>query len=327
MAERAVSAPVRRAPYRRTRTDNSRMLAPDRGIRPSGPWPAAAAGVLALIGLGVAPPPAAASFKVFPTLIDVKRDPGRAAVGSFNVALEGEGGRRFIVTVKDAVEQPNGTFAYQRPGTSPFSASNWVSVTPRGFAGGPNRTQPIEYRIAVPANAEPGDHATSVIVSRLPGSSQATAQPVEAVAVRLDVLVSGPVKTAAKITSLEAPSITGTSPVTVTASVENTGNVRLDFDHRNKGSLAILSGSDQKAATEFSGFLYPGQSRTFELSWDNPPLFGHFAATASVDEGRHVASESKSIWFVPWRQLGALILVALAALVITLGVHRRRLNG
>jgi len=312
---------------RRAFADTSRMLARHPGIRASRLRLVVAAGLLALALGAAAPSPAAASFKVFPTLIDVKRDPGQAAVDSFNIALRGEQGHRFTVAVRDAVEQPDGTFAYQKPGTSPFSASNWVSVTPRAFAGGPNRTQPIDFRIAVPANAEPGDHVTSFSVARLPTGHNTTVGPVEAIAVRMDAHVSGPLKPAAKITSLEAPSITGTSPVTVTASVKNTGNVRLDFDHRNKGSVAVLSGSDQKAATDFSGILYPGQSRTFELSWDNPPLFGHFTASASVDEGRHVASASKSIWFVPWRQLGALILVALAALVIALGVHRRRLAG
>jgi len=179
------------------------MLARHRGIRPSRSPLVAAAALLTLIGSGVAPSSAYATFKVFPTLIDVKRDPGQAAVGSFNVELKGEQGRRFAVTVKDVVEQPNGTFAYQRSGTSPFSASNWVSVTPRAFAGDPNRTQPIDYRVAVPLNAEPGDHVTSLIVARLPTSGQATVEPVEAVSVRLDVRVSGPVKPAAKITSLD----------------------------------------------------------------------------------------------------------------------------
>jgi len=272
--------------------------------------------------------PAAAhgSFKVFPTLIDIKRDPGQTAVGSFNVALKGERGHHLTVTVKDVVEQPDGTFAYQTAGTSPFSASNWVSLAPRAFAGAPNRTQPIDYRVAVPANAEPGDHVTSLIVARLPASRQATVEPVEAVAVRLDIRVSGPVKPAAKITSLETPNITGTSPVTASASIENTGNVRLDFDHRNKGELAILSGSDRKATSDFSGILYPGQSRTFELSWDNPPLFGHYTASASVDDGPSVVTASKSFWVVPWRQLGALVLVGLAGIVIALGIRRRRLE-
>ena len=52
--------------------------------------------------------------------------------------------------------------------------------------------------------------------------------------------------------------------------------------------------------------------------------FGDFEAVASVDAGAHPAHESKGFWVVPWREIGALVLVVLAALTIALGVRRRR---
>jgi hypothetical protein len=87
-------------------------------------------------------PTTLASFKVFPTLIDVKRPAGRAVSGTFNVDLKGERGRRFAVSVQDVVQQPNGTYAYENPSRSPFSASTWTTVSPTAFSGSPDRTQP-----------------------------------------------------------------------------------------------------------------------------------------------------------------------------------------
>jgi hypothetical protein len=269
-------------------------------------------------------PPAVGSFKVFPTVIDLDRDAGRPASGTFSVSMRGEAGRRFAVDVQDVVQQPNGTYAYQEPSRSPFSASSWVTVSPRTFAGDRNRTQPVEYRVLIPRRAEPGDHITSLTVRRLAKESQATAEPIQAVSVRLDVRVAGAARPEAEIASLEAPGVAGDSPVDLSAAVRNTGNVALDFDHANPGSLSVASGSDRKANADFAGILYPGQTRLFQLSWSNPPLFGSYTARASVDAGARVVSESKSIFVVPWRQLGALILVGLSAVVLVIGARRRR---
>jgi hypothetical protein len=270
---------------------------------------------------------AAASFKVFPTTVRLQRGPGQASVGTFNVALRGERGRRFRVETRDVAQQPDGSFAYVPASGSSFSASSWISASPRSFAGDPNRTQPVQFRVLVPSAAEPGDHVTSLLVERLPQGGAATTAPAEAVAVRVDIQVRGRAKPAAAITSLNVPSISGDNPVSVSAVVRNTGNVRLDFDHRNKGYLAVNSGSDRKAELGFDGLLYPGQSRSFQLSWDDPPLIGHYSAAASIELGKRVVDRSQSFYVFPWRQAGALVLIALAAAVLLIGVQRRRSNA
>jgi hypothetical protein len=280
--------------------------------------------VAALAALLAAAAPAGANFKVSPTVIDLHRSAGEASVGSFDVDLKKESSHRFQVAVEDLVQQPDGTFAYLPPSNSPYSASNWVAVTPRTFEGGPDRSQPIQYTVRVPEGAEPGDHFTSLTVKRLPSRRDVTAAPVQAISVRLTIRVAGQAKPGARIASLDVPKVVGESPVNVTAEIVNTGNVRLDFDRRNKGSLAVVSGSDEQARQEFTGVLYPGQTRLFELAWDNPPLFGRNDAEASVDVGPRDVRDSESFFVAPWRQIGALVLIGLAALVLGLGIRRRR---
>lgn len=270
------------------------------------------------------PAPAQATFSVFPTVIDVKRQRDEAAIGTFNVRLKGDESARFSVDVQDAVQQSDGSFAVQKPTNSPFSASTWVSVSPKRFSGGPNRTQPIEYRALVPEKAEPGDHVTSLTVKRLPEKGKETAAPLQAVSVRLTVRVAGAVRPQAQITSLEVPRITDGDPVTVSAVVRNTGNVRLNFDRANKGSLAILSGSTRKADLRFSGTLYPNEERPFELSWDSAPLVGQFKGAASIDAGKKVVEDSRSVLVFPWKQIAALLLIALAVAILFLGRVRRQ---
>jgi hypothetical protein len=294
-----------------------------RGRRRAGGAIALACAAL-LLALALAPANAAATFRVSPTVLEARRRGGEAALGTIDVALKGERAARFRVVVQDIRQLPDGSRAYAPPSGSPFSASAWIAVAPRRFAGGPDRVQPVQYRVLVPANAEPGDHLASIAVQRLPPRGAATAVPVEAISARLTVRVPGRVAPAAKIVGLDAPGVADGGPVAIEASVRNTGNVTLDFDRATRGRVAVLDGGKAKASQPFEGLLFPGQTRSYDLAWDDPPLFGDFEAVASVDAGARPVHESEGFWVIPWRQIAALALAALAAVTLALGLRRRR---
>jgi hypothetical protein len=149
--------------------------------------------------------------------------------------------------------------------------------------------------------------------------------PIQAISFRLNVRVPGKARERVEIDSLVVPAIAGRGPVDAAVVVRNTGNLRLDFDRRNRGSLSIASGSDPSVRLPFRGELYPGRSRTFKLGWQDPPLVGHLEARASVRTRDGGVTRSDSFWMVPWRQAGALFLVALAAGLVYLGRRRSRI--
>jgi hypothetical protein len=271
------------------------------------------------------PPSALASFKVSPTVLQASRKGGQALLGTIDVELKGERSTRFRTIVQDIRQLPDGSQAYAPPSGSPFSASSWILVSPVHFVGAPDRMQPVQYTVRVPANAEPGDHLASIAVQRLPRGGHATAAPIEAVSVRLTIRVPGRADPEARIVHLDAPSVADGGPVDIGATVRNTGNLTLDFDRAGGGRIAVVDGDETKAATRFEGVLFPGQTRSFELAWDSPPLFGDLEAVASVEAGgADPVRETQGFWVVPWREIGALILVVLAALTVALGVRRRR---
>lgn len=280
---------------------------------------------LATLGLALlAPHPAAANFKVFPTTVDLELDAGAAALGTIDVRLDDEAGRRFRAVVEEIDQRADGTQVYSPASRSPHSASSWVSVAPGAFAGSPDRTQPIQYRVRVPADAEPGDHLASLTVQRLASAGNATAAAIEGVSVRLTIRVRGEIRPRAEIADLEVPAVAGGGAVSIGATVRNTGNVTLDFDRGNPGAVAILDGDDREARLPFAGRLFPGQTRVFDVRWEDPPLFGSFEAEATVETGARDARRGEEFWAVPWRQIGALILVVAAALVFARGWRRRR---
>jgi hypothetical protein len=269
--------------------------------------------------------PASALFKVSPTTVDLRRDPGGAALGTIGVKLRSERGRRYRVVVQEIDQKPDGTQVYSPASDSRYSASSWVTVSPTRFGGAPNRTQPIQYRVLVPSDAEPGDHLASLTVERLAAPNGATAAAVMAISVRLTIRVGGPVHERARITGFDVPEIAaGDSPVAIVTTVRNAGNVTLDFEGTNRGAVRILDGEDPETVLPFRGRLFPGQERVFDNRWEDPPLFGDFDAEASIRTGARSVSDRAGFWVIPWRQLVALLLIVVAVLVLAWGWRRRR---
>lgn len=270
---------------------------------------------------------AAAKFSVYPTIVEVHRPAGTTILGRIDVKVRGERRARFRVLVQDIGQSADGAYTYAPATRSPHSASAWVSVAPRAFAGAPDRVQPVEFQVAVPADAEPGDHLTSITVERLaPSATGATARSIEAVSARLTVLVDGPLHPRAAITALTVPGLVDGGPVGVETTVRNTGNVTLDFDGANRGGVRIRDGDGTKATLPpFAGKLFPGETRRFVSEWEDPPLYGSFDAEAGVRTGKgQVTARTAGFTVLPWRELGALMLVLIAAVLLYLGRRRRR---
>jgi hypothetical protein len=276
-----------------------------------------------LFALGVLSVPAAAraDFSVSPTIVEFGRAPGRVAVGTVEVRLQGEGAERFAVDVEDVSQTRGGTFAFGPPRNSRFSASRWITLSPARFRGTPDRVQPVQFTVRVPADAEPGDHVTALTVKRLSRAVGGTTL-VQAVAVRLTVRVRGRLRPAAALLDLRVLRISGGSTVAGRVTVRNTGNVRLNFDRDNPGALRVLRSGHVKAALPFRGPLYPGEERAFRLTWADPPLFGHFDMRGEVRANR-LLKLSQGFWVVPWRQAIALALIAFAAGLLIAGRRRR----
>ncbi|MCW3018290.1 MAG: hypothetical protein JWN10_598 [Solirubrobacterales bacterium] len=266
--------------------------------------------------------PAYARFTVSPSSLDLHS--GGVSLGSIDVNMVGEQAQLFRVDVQDLEQTPSGGFVVKAPSSAPFSAASWITTSPTKFSGAANRTQPIEYAIRVPRNAEPGDHVAAVTIERLPPPGRSQVAAIEAIAVRITIRVPGTIHQAAQIGRLAVPTLAGGGPVTLATSVRNTGNVRLDFNGANRGGLTVLDGSHTAASLPFIGLLYPDQVRSFRLAWQDPPTFGHPEARVAVRLASGAQERSARFWVLPWRQAAALLLVALAVVVMSVQRERRR---
>jgi len=240
--------------------------------------------------------------------------------------LDGERGARLQVVPEDVVQLPDGGFSFKPATGAPHTPASWLSVSPRRFAGSPDRAQPVEFRLAVPRDTEPGEHTASLTVKRRPPDEPgAQATIVAALSVRLTIRVRGRAREGVDM-KLEAPGAAGRGPVAATLRVRNTGTTNLRFDGRNRGSLVFRQGDDVKARAVLRGILLPRQLRTVVLPWEDPPSAGPVTARAQLKTAKGVVTRSAEIWMVPWRQAAALALLALG-LAVLLGGRRHRRRG
>ena len=267
--------------------------------------------------------PAHAGFRVAPSMVELELRPGGSAVGTVDVHLEGERRARLSVVPEDVVQLPDGGFAYRRPTGAPDAAAGWIAVSPARFAGSPDRIQPVEYRVSVPRGAEPGDHTVSLTVKRrVTPRRREQVTTVQALSVRVTIRVAGRAREQVTL-DLDAPGVAGRGPVTATMRLRNLGNTTLRFDRGNRGSLAWLDGGEVKARVVLRGVLLPRQERRVTLPWEDPPATARIHARARVTTRRGPLTRSADVWMVPWRQAGALVLLA-GGLAVLLGGRRPR---
>jgi hypothetical protein len=229
--------------------------------------------------------------------------------------------------------------AADKAGLDPTSRSQTtVVVPPQGRRGVGFVIVPV--RIAVPADASPGDHVGGIAVSLITQGNSPTAQNIELeqrVVTRIYLQVAGDLKPALGVKVLGASYAGGgglglSGDVKVRYRITNTGNTRLGADARVhvKGLLGVGSRTVDGPGTDE---LVPGGSVDLSATVQHVPPTVFASAKVSVEatappgaEELEVspASASARIWAVTWQELLLLLVVLLAAGGGTF--HRRRVR-
>jgi Bacterial protein of unknown function (DUF916) len=236
----------------------------------------------------------------------------------------------------DAVNSANGSIAYLARADKSTGAGAWLHVQLPGGKSTitlrPRSTVVVPVRLAVPANATPGDHAAGIMVS-LTSKVQGKSSNVnleQRVALRSFVRVSGPLRPQLTVQSFTAtyhgsklsPSEKGTA--TLTYRVANTGNVELGASQ----SVAIkgMFGSTGSAPKmDPIPLLLPGGATNVSMSV--PDVMAEFKMKATVtlfplilsgdaDPPAAKVTATSSFSAVPWAWIVILILIALVVVAI-----------
>jgi hypothetical protein len=259
------------------------------------------------------------SMTISPTRLDVGQ--GEAHVTQrVEVVNGGRAPLAVSVEKENFTGADNGTMDFQA--RAPYSASNWVTVSPTRFVVAPGRTQVVTARISIPTDAEPGDHQVGLVFLVPAGRTRANIKINRGIAIPVYITAPGPISDTASINHLTAPGFETGGSVKVTAQVTDTGTVHRDF--RGATALKLIGGG---SAATFPDFTVPrGSTREISTTWHAP--FMCLCQVSVSIPGPHGTKETASVQVIviPAVPLGlGLAVVVLFAVAIRLA--RRRYRG
>ncbi|MER5324356.1 hypothetical protein [Streptosporangium roseum] len=230
-----------------------------------------------------------------------------------------QGRQPLDVEVRKADFKPNldGTLLFQPK--APYSASNWVTVTPDRFRLAAGRTRQVSVRINVPPDPEPGDHQLALVFLVPAGTDEGNIRINRGIGAPVYIAVPGPIDDSAEVVGLRAPSFALGGPLTFTTTVRDTGTVHRDF--RGDDRLRLRVNGESVPFPDFT--VSRGSTREIATTFD-PPLMCLCGATVAVPgPGGTSTTATATVLVFPLHWLGAAILVA-GALILLVAFARRR---
>ena len=263
-------------------------------------------------------------------------DPGESVDDYVSVINLSERPLTVAVYASDAFTTSDGGFDLLPANEAPDDVGSWVVTAGDDQVTIPARSRAeIPFRLTVPTNATPGDHAGGIVASLRSSTEAGDGSQLlvdDRVGARIYLRVTGELDPRVVLQDLQADYDGSANPlragmVNVTYVVANTGNVRVGgvprisvrspfgFVERAVDApeiLELLPGDEIAFSVAVDGVV-PSVRPTVEVSFA-PDTVGTFG---SGDAEVPPVAESAKVWAVPWVWLGVLVLVIV-------GIRRRR---
>ncbi|WP_054679271.1 WxL protein peptidoglycan domain-containing protein [Microbacterium sp. No. 7] len=261
-----------------------------------------------------------------------------------HVVVRNLGERPLTVTLyaQDAVQTTENAFEVLTPDDEAAHIGAWVRLGAADVTVPARDRVVVPFEVVVPEDAAPGDHVGGIVAVNAagPGVQGGAGAAVQyRVGTRVHLRVAGNVEAGLRVDTLDGRYETrwtpfAAAPLDVTATLVNTGNVRLAPDARVQvtGLFGWWSGS-----APLGGFaeILPGGAQSGAGVLDEVPAIGPLWVTVEVtavaSAGQDITGMTRIetrtvvVWAMPWVLLGAvaLLLVALGIALRNLWLRRR----
>ncbi|MEV6162046.1 DUF916 domain-containing protein [Streptomyces sp. NPDC052052] len=240
----------------------------------------------------------------------------------------------FQVYGADAYNTPrDGGLAYRQAGEAQHDIGEWVKLRTNALVIPKRRAADIPFTITVPEDATPGTHVGGVIAldNALRGAG-ATDSGVDvsiqrAIAVRLELTVSGPLTPGLSVSKVRLDHAPGDAPfesgtTTVHYTVTNTGNTPV----QGKAAIEVtgLFGRTVGGRTKSLPLILPGQHTELSLDTGRSPPFDFLTAKVTVSAtGTPATTARVHRLALSWTTLAVVAVIA-ALVAVGLSQLRRR---
>jgi hypothetical protein len=264
-------------------------------------------------------------------------EPGEVVDDVLGISNLADEPQTFRVYGSDAFSTADGGFALLRGDQRSEEVGKWLEFGAKTYTVPPHSRLDLPFKIRVPANATPGDHAGGAVAAVLERGDDTTGQRVDIdrrVAARLYLRVAGPLEPELTVDrvriSYDNPrnAIAG-APMRVRYRIRNTGNTRVtgtatvsvsgiaglgERSARPAGLPELLPGASVERSVRIAG-VRPFVRLTAKVTVAPEPVGG------AIGKVPVTVTRTQSVWAMPW--------LVIALLVIGVGTWRirRRLRG
>jgi hypothetical protein len=279
--------------------------------------------------------------------LDYVASPGATISDEVALLNYGDQPLKLQLYATDALQADDGGFSLLPGGQKPTDAGHWISldVPQNGMVTVPPRTKKapgqlgVNMRVSIPADATPGDHVGGVVASLKVTSTNAQGAQVtldQRIGLRAYFHLSGDLKPQLTIENLKATydgqhDPRGRGRVTVSYTVHNTGNIRLDATQDVSVGRWVVGGLAGDPAPIKD--ILPGSridvTQTFERAFglgrfDAVVTLHPTAVDATYTQTIPDVTAAKTFWAWPWILIAAIAGILLVLLGLVTWSHGRR---
>ena len=220
-----------------------------------------------------------------------------------------------------------------------FTPAKWFELTKTDFILGPGEMVRVNFKIQVPANAEPGGYYTGILFQpkypstyfephsahllggvgalfllSLPSAERAQ-EPI-----KLEEFSLGQVASLIRAAVADEEAIIEKGPIDFILRIKNNDIVHL----QPKGEIKIrnIFGQEIAQIKVPEKTILPGMIRKFPVSLDKKYLWGRYRAELEMSQGDYLLTASLGFWAFPWKY--TLLWITLAGLVIFFMIKFRK---
>lgn len=247
---------------------------------------------IASIGLTAARCPAAWAFgaQITPPIVEKTIGRGQTASGTIEVQNESDDPVELEVYLQDweYTEGGTGDKLFSVPGSSPWSASGWVSFYPQKLSLPSRGKAIVEYTIRVPADAPPGGRTCVMFFESALGKSAADDEGVSVqytgrIGSLFEVHVAGTVERVGEISKVDVGVFSEDRPLSLGYTFANKGNIAI----RPKTVFNIVDASGRYFGRgEFKQlYTFPGRFGSATTEWKGSLKPGDYTVVVTADLG------------------------------------------
>jgi hypothetical protein len=250
--------------------------------------------------------------------IEFTASPGETLKGTLRFWNGTDGELPVHLEVADVSQQDEEGHAAVAEENAANSLKAWVTAMTPDLNVFPKAEIPLDFSIAVPANADPGTHWGEILVITAPPDQANGTGAQVGIGVILLVRVLGEATEKLELESVSAPRFTESPPIALEARFRNDGTVH----EAPQGTIEVrnMFGGLVATGTLPVRNVLPGVVRKVEASVGNGLWLGRYTVLLSATYGDSPQElvARKIIWVLPWRTQGWKFLLAIGfALCLT----------